>query len=31
MAIGNLRTTLEDVRATWELIQKVPGPRPIPR
>jgi hypothetical protein len=23
IAIGNLRTTLEDVRVTWELIQKV--------
>jgi len=23
MAIGNLRTTLEDVRATWELIRKL--------
>ena len=25
VAIGNLRTTLEDVRATWELIQKLAG------
>lgn len=23
MAIGNLRTTLDDVRATWELIRKL--------
>ena len=27
MAIGNLRTTLEDVRATWELIRSSAGPR----
>jgi aromatic-L-amino-acid decarboxylase len=26
IAIGNLRTTLEDVRATWELIQKLSPP-----
>jgi glutamate/tyrosine decarboxylase-like PLP-dependent enzyme len=25
IAIGNLRTTLEDVRATWELIQELAG------
>jgi aromatic-L-amino-acid decarboxylase len=28
MAIGNLRTTLEDVRATWELIRSSAGTRP---
>lgn len=27
MAIGNLRTTLEDVRATWALIRASAGPR----
>jgi aromatic-L-amino-acid decarboxylase len=27
MAIGNLRTTLEDVRVAWELIRKAAGKR----
>ena len=27
MAIGNLRTTLEDVRATWEIIRSTALPR----